>query len=309
MKRMNSCGLAALALILASQAMAGLPKDSPLRLKDCVPYDMDSLKRLKALREKVRAEFVKQGGARAKNLGTDAWHPAWVLTDDWTPIIGDEGIIGLDSKTQNMAALIPSGWTQSATGTKPAGYDPVTEVEATRAALGTWAPGVASEASFFHPGIWDVRVSSPSNMREGEKLMARFYFEAGPPELWVNVSPRPVGYESVRWSEASIGNSARNGSTVLGVDVVTAYGRTCQVTYLERPSWKNPETGKETFTGEAVLGCVSNGTSGDAEDLLVVIKTSEYETPGAPTEAALKSYNVARRSFCTITMPDSPLKR
>lgn len=280
-----------------------------MRITDCVPYDAASLERLKVLRDKVRAEFARRGGPGAKGHWAREWNPAWVLTDDWTPIVGEEGIIGLDSPSQNMAALIPSGWTRSSTGTKAGGYDPVMEVEAASAAIDSWAPGVASEASFFYPGIWDVRVSSPSQFGEGRSLMARFYFENGTPELWISVWPRPARQESPRWSDAYVGQAALAGSSVLGSDTVSANDRTCRVSYLERETWNDPDTGKVAYQAEAVLGCVPTGSAGAAEDLLVVLETSEYETAGAPGLEALKAYAVARRSFCTVTMPSGPLKR
>lgn len=305
MKRTLTCGLAALLLAMASPAMAGLAKDSPLRIADCVPYDAASLERLKALRDKVRAEFALRGGPATKPLWVSEWNPAWVQADDWSLVRGAEGIVGLDSPSKDIAALIPSGWAQS-TG----GYDPVTEVEAARAAIVPWAPGVASEASFFHPGHWDVRVSSPSKLGDGRSPMARFYFESGPPELRISVWPRPGPQESPRWSDAYIGQAALAGSYVLGGDTVSAYDRTCRVSYLEREIWKDPETGKRVYQAEAVFGCVPARAAASApEDLHVVIKTADYEAPGAPDADALEPYVVARRSFCTITMPTGPSKR
>lgn len=96
---------------------------------------------------------------------------------------------------------------------------------------------------------------------------------------------------------------------MLGTDSASVYGRTCRVAYLERESWKDPETGKLAYQAEAVLGCAPSWPSQVGEDLLVVLKTAEYETSGAPDLEALKPYDVARRSFCTITMPSGPLKK
>lgn len=310
MKRTIACGAAALLLAVASPAMAGLAKDSPMRVADCVPFDAASLGRLKVLRDKVRAEFARRGGPNAKDHWASKWQPAWVVTDDWKPIVGDEGIIGLESPSKNMAALIPSAWAQSSTGTKAGGYDPVADVEAAHAAIVPWAAGVVFEAVFFHPGDWDVRVSSSSKLGEGRTPMARFYFESGPPDLWISVWPLAAPHESPRWSDAYVGQAAQGGSSVIGSDTVSAYDRTCQVSYLERETWKDPETGKSAYQAEAVLGCVPTGVAvGTPEDLLVVLKTAEYRTAGAPDPAALEPYTVARRSFCTITMPSGPLKR
>lgn len=310
MKRTTAYGASALLLALALPATAGLAKDSPLRISDCIPYDAASLERLKTLRDKVRADFARHGGPAAKDHWTGNWQPAWVVTDDWKPIVGDEGIIGLESSSKKMVAMIPSGWALSSTGTKAGGYDPVTEVEAARAAITPWAPGVASEASFFHPGLWDVRVSSPSKFGEGRSPMARFYFESGPPELWIGVWPLAAPHESPRWSDAYVGQAVLRGSFVVGSDTVSAYDRTCQVSYLERETWKDPETGKSAYQAEAVLGCVpTGGVVGAPEDLLVVLKTAEYRTAGAPDPEALEPYAVARRSLCTIRMPSGPLKR
>lgn len=147
-----------------------------MRLTDCVPYDDASLERLRALRDRVRAEFARHGGPGSADHWTREWNSAWLLADDWSPVVGDDGMIGLDSPSKNMAALIPEAWARPATGTQAGGYDPVAEVEATRAAITPWAPNIPSEATFFTPVFWDVRVSSPSKLGEGNGPMARFYF-------------------------------------------------------------------------------------------------------------------------------------
>lgn len=305
MNRTTSSGLAILLLAMPIQAMAVLAKDSPLRISDCVPSDAASLERLKALREKVRAEFARRGGPASKSSGVREWNSAWVRADDWSFVVGDQGIVGLDSPSKNIAALIPSGWT----GAK-GGYDPVSEVEAARAAIVPWAPGLAAEAAFLYPGHWNVRVSSPTKLGEGRSPMARFYYESGSPELRISVWPLPTPKESPGWADAYIGQAARAGSFVVGSDTVSTSDRTCRVTYLERETWKDPETGKPSYQAEAVLGCVPAGAPVSAdEDLLVVLKTAEYGNAGAPDHEAMRTYEVARRSFCTIMMPSGPTKR
>lgn len=308
MKPLNLYGFAALLLGLASQAFAELPKDSPLRVTDCVPFDGASRDRLKALREKVRAAFARHGGPRDETLWADQWNAALGLADDWTPIVGDGGVVGLDSPSLRMAAMIPRGWTQPASAAKPGAFDPVALVEAAGQTASAWSADAVSSAVFFHPSHWDVRISSQADIAEGQRVMARFYFHGSRPELWVNVSALPSRPEDPRWFESTVGEAVLQGHAIVGSGTMSIYGRHCRVSYLEREGWKDPATGEPSFVWKTVVGCGPAEHFGSAGDLLAVFETAEYKKAGAPDAEVLAAYDAARRSFCTVNMPVVPLK-
>lgn len=292
-----------------AHAVPALPKDSPLRMKDCVAHDRDTLDRLKSLREKVRAEFARNGGARAKNQWTDEWDPFLGLGHDWTLIIGDEGVVGLDSPSLGRVAFIPRAWTVPASAATEGMYDPVTLVERAREEVSTWAPDSVSSLSFFHPTHWDVRISSQADIGEGRRIMSRFYFQTGRPELRLDVSALPDKPADPRWFESTVGHAVLHGHSIVGSDTIAVYGRICRVSYLEREGWKDPESGRISLTAQTVVGCAPAGYSRIADDLLAVFETMEYEKSRAPSSEALESYLVSRRSFCTVNMAILPVNR
>lgn len=288
-------------------ARAELPEGSPLRIRNCVPTDDLSLSRLKSLRESIRSEFARRGGAAVGGPWADTWTLKLGATDDWVPVIGEEGIMGLDSPRLGMVALIPRAWTQPATATKAGSFDPVDEVEAARALLAGWVEKSVAGIAFRHPPDWDIWVSSPADLGAA-RPSASFEFDSYTPPLWLRISTRAASGDEDQWFEAGIGYAVLGGYSVLGHGGASANDRYCRAAYFEREGWADPKNGGSRFVARTQLGCTNSGYTHLQDDLLVGIKTAEYSVSGAPDADALRAYDLAWRSLCTVRMALQPLR-
>lgn len=277
----------------AGQAFAELPKDSVFRLRDCVPTDDKSLKDMKALRDDVRAAFARQGGAASTGAWADSWHWAWDRADDWTPISGDAGVVGLDSKTANMAAFIPRGWT----GSVDKGYDPVEDIEASRTRLAGWGETAFAGFAMRHPRDWWVRVSSAAELtRVGGMWASLSVRDEGAPNLWLAAwRPDAQNRDSERFS-ASVGREVLAGYRYLGRDRIAMNGRSCRVAYLEG---EYGSAASPSYRWRTLLGC---GFADDPEDLHIIVESSEYASAGRGDAAVVAGYENIVRALCTILM-------
>lgn len=290
--------LTAALLSSAGPACAELPEGSLLRIRDCVPTNDVSLKNMRALRDTVRAAFARQGGAASTGPWTDSWQWAWDRADDWVPVVGDEGVVGLDSKIGNMAALIPRGWTSGA-----GGYDPVAEMEAARGRLAGWTDAYVPGFWMHHPRDWSVRVSSPSDLTTSGGHEGRLWIGgSGTAEMSLKVWESGAEPGQVALYERSVGEAALEGFSLIertppGWAGIELNGRNCRAAYLERKSWSEPDA--DSFEARTVLGCRYPAVH---DDLLIVIETSEYRGAGGRDADALAGYQTAVRAVCTLIM-------
>lgn len=281
----------------AGPASAKLPEGSPLLIRDCVPTDDVSLRNMKALRDKVRDAFARQGGAASTGPWTDSWRWGYEYADDWVLISRDGGILGLDSKAANMSALIPRGWA------KAGGYDPVADMEAARALLSGWVEKSVAGVSFRHPPDWAIWISSPADLG-GRRPKAHFEFDSYSPPLWLRISTRTASGDADQWFESAIGYAVLGGSSVLGHGGASANDRYCRAAYLEREGWADGSP----FEAKTLLGCTNSGYTHLMDDLTAEIESAEYSVSGAPDADALRAYDLAWRSLCTVRMALQPLR-
>lgn len=285
--------LAAALFASASPGRAQLPEDSAFRLRDCVPTDDAALKNMKALRADVRAAFTRQGGAASTGPWTDSWQWAWDSADDWVPISGDEGVVGLDSKTANMVAFIPRGWT----GPAGKGYDPVQDIEASRALLEGWGETRFSGFAMRHPRDWWVRVSSAADLVPNGGMWARLALrEGGEPRMWMKAWRPDTEQRDSELFAAAVGREVLAGYRFLGRDRIALNVRSCRAAYLEGSFGSAPEL---RYRWRTILGC---GLPGEVEDLHIVLDSPEYDSPGRGDAAAVAAYREAVRAACTIVM-------
>lgn len=275
-----------------SPADAEPSKDSPFRIHDCVPTDDGALKTMKALRADVRAAFSRQGGAVSTGPWTDSWQWAWERADDWVPISGDDGIVGLDSKTANMAALIPRGWT----GPTAKGYDPIEDMEAAWARLKGWGETAFAGFAMRHPRDWRVRISSSADLtRDGGMWANLSVSNDGAPSLWLRGWRPATEQKDSELFAAAVGREVLSGYRFLGRDRFSLNGRSCRAAYLEGGFG----AANKEYRWQTVLGC---GFPDQPEDLHIVLNSSSYSSPGAGDVASVSSYQEAVRALCSILM-------
>lgn len=293
---MNLKSLVILAAALFGSVAPGraqLPEDSAFRLRDCVPTADSALRNMKALRSDVRATFARRGGAASTGPWTDSWQWAWDRADDWVPISGDEGIVGLDSKTANLAASIPRGWTDEA----GKGYDPVKDIEVARARLEGWGETAFAGFSMRHPRHWRVRVSSAAELtRDGGMWVSLSLSDDGALSLRMKAWRPDTGQRDSERFEATVGREVLSGHRFLGRDRIALNIRSCRAAYLEGAFGSAP---KLDYRRRTILSC---GLPDHPEDLHVVLDSSEYTIPGGGDAAAVAGYQEAVRAVCTILM-------
>lgn len=275
-----------------SPANAELSEDSPFRMHDCVPTDDGALKAMKALRSDIRAAFARQGGAVSTGPWTDSWQWAWERAHDWVPISGDEGIVGLDSKTANMAAFIPRGWT----GPTAKGYDPVKDIEAARARLEGWGETAFAGFAMRHPRDWRVRISSSAELTRDGGMWANLAVSADrAPSLWLKAWRPGAGQRDSELFAAAVGREVLSGHRFLGRDLFSLNGRSCRAAYLEGEFG----AADKEYRWRTVLGC---GFPDQPEDLHIVLHSSAYSSPGAGDAASVTGYQEAVRALCSVIM-------